>query len=146
MLERSGSQAMTCPSFRGTRADRLARRSLQRGTWLKQAKGDGWKLVAGSDCVEVFAGGDGRKIVLFAQAAIDVAGDASSERSLDVGAVATNQNGKRDFGIGLVGVSQNPANGGKLIGAGAGFSAGKLASTGIEVAVACTVVIVAAAP
>jgi len=34
-------------------------------------------LVAGRDGIEVFAGGDVGEIILFAQAAVDVAGDAS---------------------------------------------------------------------
>src|SRR5258708_37494546 len=97
--------------IRGIRASPIARficltgvssRSLRRLAWRSSAAlntswGDGWKLAAGSD-VEIFAGGNVGEVILFAQTAIDVASDASGERTLDAGAVAANQNGQRDFG------------------------------------------------
>src|SRR5258708_6125565 len=118
-------------------------RSLRRLAWRSSSApntslGDGWKLAAGS-YVEIFAGGDVGEIVLFAQTAIDVASNASGERALDAGAIATNQNGERDFGMRFIGVSEKPADVGKLIGASAGFSSGHFIATGIKAAFASTV-------
>ena len=60
--------------------------------------------MAGDKAASAAASGHIRKIILFAESAVDVSGNASGERTFDAGTVAANQNGERNFGMCFVGI------------------------------------------
>src|SRR5205807_3254092 len=127
---------------------RQARRGIPRFGPLRgrslgtMAKKSG-KEIAGGWSTDLLAGGERandleiaglHEIVLFAEAAIDMASHACGERSFDTRTVAANQNGEGDFGMRFVGIREKPADVRKLIGAGAGFPGGHFVAPGVEAA------------
>src|ERR1700751_1537442 len=96
-------------------------------------------LVAGGKAGGAAARGHVGEVILLSKTAIDAASNASSERALDAGAVAANQNRESDFGMRLVGISQKPTDVGNLVGASAGLSGGHFVATCVVTALAGTV-------
>src|SRR6266851_67322 len=95
-------------------------------------------LFAGGEQVEVgtLGLGLGGKIVLFAEAAVDAAGDQGGGGADDLAGAAAEENGYRDLGMGFVSIGDEPADARSGIAAGSGLAQGHFVSASIEATLA----------
>src|SRR5690242_9258992 len=80
--------------------------------------------------------GGGGEVVLFAQAAIDTAGDLSGGGADHLARAAAKKNGESDFGVRFVGVGDKPAYAGSRIIAGTGLAQRHFVAADVETALA----------
>src|SRR3954470_19250827 len=93
------------------------------------------ELLAGAEEIQVGAAFSG-EIILFAQAAINAAGNLRRSRTDNLAGAAAQQNGKSNFGMRFVGVGNEPAHARSGIAASAGFAQRHFVAAGIEAALA----------